>query len=175
MTRPGHHDAVPHPLTAWEHATTEDASPVGTPYSTIRCLGNIATLAASVIALPLRTRTGQPHACSYTAKNVIPIQGRKRARYGTGITVSERSVGRVLRIEICFRACIEARYSPLDIVYILHRWFSSIDSRACIYSSVWVSMLYMSPPSARMSRVNFVLQDEEYRMHTQGKGDARCI
>ena len=35
------------------------------------------------------------------------------AVYGTGITVSERSVGRVLRIEICFRACIEARYSPL--------------------------------------------------------------
>ena len=49
----------------------------------------------------------------YTAKNVIPIRGRKRARYGTGITVSERSVGRVLRIEICFQACIEARYSPL--------------------------------------------------------------
>ena len=49
----------------------------------------------------------------YTAKNVIPIRGRKRARYGTGITVSERSVERVLRIEICFRACIEACYSTL--------------------------------------------------------------
>jgi len=35
--------AVPHPLTAWERAT---AAPAGTPGSTIRCLGNVATLAA---------------------------------------------------------------------------------------------------------------------------------
>ena len=56
----GHRDAVPHPLTAWERATAVDASPAGTPYSTIRCLGNVATLAAPVIAL---LRTGQPHVC----------------------------------------------------------------------------------------------------------------
>ena len=56
--------AMPHPLTAWEHATAVDASLAGTPYFTIRCLGNVATLAAPVIAL-LRTRTRQPHICSY--------------------------------------------------------------------------------------------------------------
>lgn len=55
--------AVPHPLTAWERATAVDASPAGTPYFTIKCLGNVATLAAPEIAL-LRTRTGQPHVCS---------------------------------------------------------------------------------------------------------------
>ena len=64
--------AVPHPLTACERATTVDASPASTPYSTIRCLGNVATLAAPVITL-LRTRTGQPHACSYC----INLAGRR--------------------------------------------------------------------------------------------------
>ena len=48
-TRPWHYTKyVPHPLTAWERATAVDASPAGMPgrYATIRCLGNVATLAA---------------------------------------------------------------------------------------------------------------------------------
>ena len=51
--------AVLHPLTAWERATTVDALPAGTPYSTIRCLGNVGTLAAPVIAL-LKAKQGSP-------------------------------------------------------------------------------------------------------------------
>jgi len=43
---------VPHPLTGWERATAVDTSPTGTPFSAIRCLGSVATVAAPVIAAP---------------------------------------------------------------------------------------------------------------------------